>query len=101
MVTSAIGLVFVLAVTRVGVSAWRGGDWRTVRMGEMLTVLFPMMGLFGTVAGLFINREAFAAQGVQSLGLMGTALVSTGTGVLASGLILVLTHVLEMSRESA
>jgi len=67
MMTSAIAALFAVAVWRIGVSSWRGGDWRTVEFGHLAVRLCVMLGFVGTAVGLSMQAQTLASEGAASL----------------------------------
>ena len=100
MMTSAIALLFVVAVARIGVSAWRGGDLRTVEFGHWASVWTVKLGLVGTAIGISLQANVLATSGIASLGALSTALYTTACGVGASLLIEICAYNLESSRKA-
>jgi hypothetical protein len=100
MATSAIALLFVAAVWRIGLSSWRGGDWRTVEFGHLAVRLSVMLGFVGTAIGLSLQAQTLASEGAASLGALSTSLFTTATGGVAAALLEALTYNLEISRDA-
>ena len=99
MMTSAIAGLFVLAVARIGVSAWHGGDWRTIEFGHLAVRLSVMFGFVGTALGLSMQAHALATEGAASLGALSTSLFTTATGGVSAAVLEMLTYNLETSRD--
>jgi hypothetical protein len=97
--TSVIGALFALAVARIGMSAWGGGDWRTVEFGHLCVRLSVMFGFVGTALGLSMQAHALATEGAASLGALSTSLFTTATGGVSAAVLEVLTHNLGPSRD--
>ena len=100
MMTSAIAALFALAVVRIGVSAWGGGDWRTVEFGHLAVRLSVMFGFVGTALGLSMQAHALATEGAAALGALSTSLFTTATGGVSAAILEVLTYNLETSRDA-
>jgi len=100
MMTSAIAALFAVAVWRIGVSSWRGGDWRTVEFGHLAVRLCVMLGFVGTAVGLSMQAQTLASEGAASLGALSTSLFTTATGGVAAALLEALTYNLEVSRDA-
>ena len=100
MMTSAIATLFAVAVWRIGVSSWRGGDWRTVEFGHLAVRLCVMLGFVGTAVGLSMQAQTLASEGAASLGALSTSLFTTATGGVAAALLEALTYNLEVSRDA-
>jgi drug/metabolite transporter (DMT)-like permease len=97
MMTSAIGLLFLMAVARIGFSAWHGGDWRSVEFGHLAVRLSVLCGLFGTSLGLSLQAHSLATEGVAALGALSTSLYTTAAGIVSAALLEILTYNLEAS----
>ena len=100
MMTSAIAGLFVLAVARIGVSAWHGGSWRAVEFGHLAVRLSVLFGLCGTSLGLSFQAHSLATEGVAALGALSTSLYTTATGIVSAAILEVLTFNLEASRDA-
>ena len=100
MMTSAIAGWFVFAVARIGISAWRGGDWRAVEFGHLAVRLSVLFGLCGTSLGLSFQAHSLATEGVAALGALSTSLYTTATGIVSAAILEVLTFNLEGSRDA-
>ena len=99
MMTSAIAVLFVVAVARIGISSWHGGSWRAVEFGHLAVRLSVMFGFVGTAIALSLQAKALSTEGAASLGALATALYTTATGGTSAILLEILTHNLEMSRD--
>ena len=100
MMTSAIALLFVVAVARIGVASWSGGSWRAVEFGRLAVRLSVMFGFVGTALGLSMQAHALAAEGAASLGALSTSLFTTATGGVSAAILEILTYNLETSRDA-
>ena len=107
MMTSAIGALFVGTAMWLGWQAWRQDDFAsaTIRsdrpqyegdsgFGHLAALLSPALGMLGTTIGLSMQAKSLAG-GATSFVALATSLYSTGCGVAAYILIMLLTFNLE------
>lgn len=97
MMTSAIGLMFIVAVARLGAASWEGGERNAVEFGHLAVRLSVLFGFVGTAIGLSLQAHALAADGAASLGALSTSLFTTATGGVAAAALEILTFNLEAS----
>lgn len=95
--TSVIAALFVGSVAWIGRQSWRVGSDLAVdaSFGHLSERLAVMLGLAGTTIGLSLQAKALMS-GSASFGALSTSLYTTATGVVAAGLLAVLTHCLEV-----
>ena len=106
-VTSAIAVLLAFSVVYIGQQAWRVDgepDWRRgyksvaraadSNFGHLAETLAVSLGMLGTVIGLSMQLRA-AHGSVDSLGAFGTQFGSTGCGLVAMMVVMMLQHNLE------